>query len=105
MAIFRNLCVRFVPPPVGLETITVWMPVPLYLSGVVILFAFPRSKSGILDLILEKSLVLVQTLINFSVSSFSIQYFTPWRDWTLDVHFFESVLGKNNLALMGGSGA
>jgi hypothetical protein len=30
------------------------MPVPLYLSGVVILFAFPRSKSGIFDLILEK---------------------------------------------------
>jgi len=30
------------------------MPVPLYLSGVVIIFAFPRSKSGIFDLILEK---------------------------------------------------
>jgi hypothetical protein len=30
------------------------MPVPLYLSGVVIIFAFSRSKSGIIDLILEK---------------------------------------------------
>jgi hypothetical protein len=30
------------------------MPVPFYLSGVVIIFAFPRSKSGIFDLILEK---------------------------------------------------
>ena len=32
----------------------VWMPVPLQLSGVVIVFDFPRSKSGIFDLILEK---------------------------------------------------
>jgi len=30
------------------------MPSPLYLSGVVMIFAFPRSKSGIFDLILEK---------------------------------------------------
>jgi hypothetical protein len=37
-----------------LEILNVWMPAPLYLSGVVIIFAFPRSKSGIFDLILEK---------------------------------------------------
>jgi hypothetical protein len=37
-----------------LEILNVWMPVPLYLSGVVIIFTFPRSKSGIFDLILEK---------------------------------------------------
>ncbi len=37
-----------------LEILNVWMPVPLYLSGMVIIFAFPRSKSGIFDLILEK---------------------------------------------------
>ncbi len=34
-----------------LEILNVWMPVPLYLSGVVKIFAFPRSKSGIFDLI------------------------------------------------------
>jgi hypothetical protein len=36
-----------------LEILNVWMPVPLYLSGVVKIFAFPRSKSGIFDLILN----------------------------------------------------
>ena len=30
------------------------MPVPLYLSGVVKIFVFPRSKSGIFDLNLHK---------------------------------------------------
>ncbi len=36
-----------------LEILNVWMPVPLYLSGVVNLrrIAFPRSKSWIFDLI------------------------------------------------------
>ena len=37
-----------------LEILNVWMPVPLYLCGVVIILAFPRSKSGIFDLIFEK---------------------------------------------------
>ena len=31
------------------------MPVGVYLGGVVIIFAFPRSKSGIFDLIFEKT--------------------------------------------------
>ena len=37
-----------------LEIVNVWMPVPLYLSGAVIIFVSPRPKSGIFDVILEK---------------------------------------------------
>ena len=36
-----------------LKILNIWILVPLYLSRVVIIFAFPRSKSGIFDLILN----------------------------------------------------
>jgi hypothetical protein len=43
--------------------LNVWMPVPLYLSGVVIIFAFPLSKSGIFDLILGENISFSDSLL------------------------------------------
>ena len=40
---------------ITLETLKVWMPVPLYLSGVVIIFAFPSLKVRGLRLDLGKN--------------------------------------------------
>jgi len=37
-----------------LEILNVWMPVPLYLSGVIKIVAFPRPQSGIFDLNMKR---------------------------------------------------
>jgi len=57
----------------------VWMPVPLYLSGVVEIFAFPRSKSGIFDLTLNKieHFSKVSGLNKKPICFLSIPYFNP----------------------------
>jgi hypothetical protein len=71
---------------------------------VVIISAFPRSKSGIFDLILEK----IPSFRSDTNELFCFLYFHSIFDVgrsMFDVHFFQSVLGKNNLALIGGTGA
>ena len=72
------------------------MPVPLYLSGVVIIFAFLRSKSGIFDLTLEK-ISHSQTASYKGFCNAFNHLINAFKDLTVSIKGLFSKANKNHL--------
>jgi len=60
---FHRVELLFTDPFIVLKILNVWMPVPLYLSGVVIIFAFPPLKVRDLRLDLGKNISFSDSLL------------------------------------------